>query len=57
MTNNEYETLHPDPAFRDWEYDGYGIKRYKDNFQKVVEDDMCPKCNRTIKPECRCEKG
>lgn len=27
-----------DPDKRDWEYDGYGVKRYKENFQQVVEE-------------------
>lgn len=27
-----------DPALRDWEYDGQGLKRYSDTFELVIED-------------------
>ena len=27
--------MHPDPDKRNWEYDGFGEKRLKDNFSKL----------------------
>lgn len=30
--NTQHYELHPDPDKRDWEYDGYGVPRYKDTF-------------------------
>ena len=30
--------IDPDPDKRDWEYDGYGVRRDKDKFQPVVSD-------------------
>lgn len=36
---NDLATLiDPDPDKRDWEYDGYGVRRDKDNFQPVVSN-------------------
>jgi hypothetical protein len=32
------EEFHLDPDKRDWEYDGYGVKRYKDNYKEVFEE-------------------
>ena len=32
-------TAHLDPDERSWEYDGFGAKRNKVNFSKVVDDD------------------
>lgn len=54
--NVNEEQFQLDPDKRDWEYDGYGVKRRKDNFQQVADLEMCPKCNMVIRPECRCEK-
>ena len=35
MKRDEFQL---DPDKRDWEYDGRGVKRYKDNFQQVFEE-------------------
>lgn len=53
MKHKEFEL---DPDKRDWEYDGYGVKRRRDKFSEVAETEICPKCNIVIRPECRCEK-
>jgi hypothetical protein len=30
--------MHLDPDKRDWEYDGYGAKRWKDDFSREFKD-------------------
>ena len=32
MEELEQEDIDPDPAKREWEYDGFGVRRYKDTF-------------------------
>jgi len=40
------DKFYADPVHRDWIYDGYGIKRYKDNYAKVVDTELCKICNK-----------
>jgi len=39
--------LDPDPANREWEYDGHGVKRYKDTFA-IYDEDVCPVCKKSL---------
>lgn len=32
MEKPEDELIDPDPDKREWEYDGFGVRRYKDTF-------------------------
>jgi hypothetical protein len=32
MAEPEQENIDPDPDKREWEYDGFGVRRYKDTF-------------------------
>jgi len=46
--------LHPDPDKRDWEYDGFGVRRYKNNFHVALESEICSICNK-VKSTNQCD--
>jgi len=44
--------LDPDPDKREWVYDGYGVKRYRDDFSRPLESEVCPTCKKIKMKEC-----
>ena len=55
--NMKTKTFYLDPDKRDWEYDGHGVKRHKENFQREYVDELCDTCGKAENPRCKCENN